>query len=527
MLRIKKFNAVLFVLLLSVLAVFLAACSEADESVVLSTIEPISDDHPVTVPTSHSEPQQEYRIDTYIILNNEDTTINGDGASFNNNVLSITSKGSYFIKGNLNGTIEVKCKKGDVRLFLSGVSVECEKSSALFCSSSKCRLSLTTVENTVNYFLRRAEGDSKEHSAVFSKGNLSVEGDGSLAIICSSGNGISCLRSVTFKSGSTDIQSSGYAVRAHNNLKISGGTLGISSKTTAVFVGGDHSTLSLEGGKTNISGIECCLKSSFDVTVSGGKHELISGGGSTDEITGQSQTIQSNAVSQGDDKITTGPAGNSKAIDANGSILLSGGNIYANSSADAFCASDVIAISGGAHSIRADGTALLSEKTLSISGGETEIDFCGKGIETETLIFSSGKLRISAKHNAAGIEKNMFQSGGTLVALSSDSEISSAVDFGKSCSISGGTLFAAGGTKKLRELDDSATPSVSLKRKLSGGSLLTIVRDNTTILGTLVPFNCNDAVLFSDLLTSKASYKIYAGTATGDESVLVATVTAK
>ena len=104
----------------------------------------------------------------------------------------------------------------------------------------------------------------------------------------------------------------------------------------------------------------------------------------------------------------------------------------------------------------------------------------------------------------------------------------SAVDYGKRCTVSGGTLFAAGGTASLRKLS-AMVPSISLESKLTGGSTLSVVQGKTAIMSKTVPFDCSDAVLFSSMLTSKAKYSIYASSQASsdtDTGVLVATVTA-
>lgn len=529
MLSFKKLNAVFSAFVFLILPVFLSACSEeAEKRVFLSTVSPISSDRPVTVPTSHAGTISRLKADTYVILNNKNTTINGGGASFGDGVLTIAEGGTYYLKGSLSGRIEVSAERGSVRLFLDDVFVESGESPAISSKLKKGTLHLITVGNTSSTLISRSSGSDANDCTVFSKGSLIAEGAGSLAVVNRSGGGIGSEKSVTFKEGSIEIQSAQTAVSAGENLSVCGGELAVTAGKTALSAKGDRSVLLLSGGKTNLSGRSSCLESGSDVTVSGGKHELISGSGSTGRFTSTKKGVQSTVIPESSGGLSAGKSTDSKAVDAARNIVISGGSIYLSSNADALCAEKVISVSGGELEVHADKTAFIAEKTLSFSNGSADVAFSENGVKTETLYFSGGTLSVASKEKAIETEGSLLQSGGTLVALSSDGEKSSAVDYGKRCTVSGGTFFAAGGTKKLSSLS-SAVPSLSLERRLSGKSTLSVVQNKTAIMSRTIPFNCSDAVLFSSMLTAKAKYQIFASSqgSAADAGVLVATVTAK
>lgn len=530
MLNFKKFNAVFSAFVFLILPVFLAACSEeSNERVFLSTVSPISSNGPVTVPTSHTESRSQLKADTYVILNNKNTTINGSGASFGDSVLKISESGTYYLKGSLSGHIEVSAEEGNVYLFLDGVSVESGEESAILSELEKGVLHLITVKGTGSTLVSRKNGDGEDDCTVFSEGSLIFKGRGSLAVVNRSGGGIGSEGNVTFQNGSVDIQAAQNAVSAKGNLSVLGGELAATAGKTALSAEGERSALLLSGGRTNLSGMEKCLESGADITVSGGKHEFISGKGSTGSFAREKKGVQGSVIPESSgSSLSAGKSTDSKAVDAKRNILVSGGSIYISSNADGLCAERVVSVSGGELTVRADQTAFLAEKTLSVSGGDTEIDFCSSGIKTETLYFSDGRLCAVARETAVEAEKSLLQSGGTLVALSSDGEKHSAVSCAKRCTVSGGTLFAAGGIEGLGKTS-ATVPSLSLECKLSGGSTLTVVQSKTAIMSKTIPFDCSDAVLFSGMLTSKAKYSIYASTQASSDpntGVLVATVTA-
>ena len=213
MLNFKKFNAVFSAFVFLILPVFLAACSEeSNERVFLSTVSPISSNGPVTVPTSHTESRSQLKADTYVILNNKNTTINGSGASFGDSVLKISESGTYYLKGSLSGHIEVSAEEGDVYLFLDSVSVESGEESAILSELEKGVLHLITVRGTGSTLVSRKSGDGEDDCTVFSEGSLIFKGRGSLAVVNRSGGGIGSEGNVTFQNGSVDIQAAQNAV---------------------------------------------------------------------------------------------------------------------------------------------------------------------------------------------------------------------------------------------------------------------------------------------------------------------------
>ena len=101
--------------------------------------------------------------------------------------------------------------------------------------------------------------------------------------------------------------------------------------------------------------MEKCLESGADITVSGGKHEFISGKGSTGSFAREKKGVQGSVIPESSgSSLSAGKSTDSKTVDAKRNILVSGGSIYISSNADGLCAERVVSVSGGELTVRAE-----------------------------------------------------------------------------------------------------------------------------------------------------------------------------
>jgi hypothetical protein len=75
---------------------------------------------------------------SYIILEANSITLNGDGAVVDGNQMAITSAGTYGISGTLDdGKLIVNTKdKETIKLILNGVNITCSKSSPIYVKNT-------------------------------------------------------------------------------------------------------------------------------------------------------------------------------------------------------------------------------------------------------------------------------------------------------------------------------------------------------------------------------------------------------
>ena len=521
----KKLNAVFSALMLAALPLVFAACKKpCDEpTVMLSTVSPISAGEQVTVPTSHADTSKN-GIDTYIILNNENTTINGEGASFSDSVLTISKGGSYLLKGRLSdGKIVVDLKEAGGRVFLrlGGITVRSSSDSPLSITSSNGETHIVLEENTVNE-LSDTSGESvrfkkdreKEYTpaVIFGKSNILLEGDGTLKITAKYKKGIYSERELEVLGGNIDIESANDALGAKNSIAFKGGTLDAVSGAQGIRTGKSDAgkgSIYISGGSLKIESALDCIQSASNLTVTGGTFDLSSGGGSTGKAEKKGHTndlprVKSSIVSSGEQTIDVNE---SKAVRAEKSITVSNGDFAVNSLDDAFYSGEKIHISDGNFDIKTDSNAFYSSSRISVSGGNIKVDYCAEGVEGKDVSISGGSIYINTEGSGFGEKGSVLQTGGTVVAFGAKSGVN-----GKSSyTVTGGTVLC-GGDLPARKATVRRNAELSVTATFPANTLFAVTDEGGKTLFCLsIPQNSKSIWFSSSDLSIGDRYKIYSG----------------
>lgn len=284
---------------------------------------------------------------TQIELSDNGIVINGKGAAAKGSIVTISKEGTYHLSGSLaNGQIVVDSdSSAEVRLVLDGIDVTCADSAAVYVAKAD-NVSLVLQEGTVNYVTDGAEDDRQGQQleltgAIYSKGNLTILGKGSL-IVC--GN---------YKHG---VESKGNLVIEEGSIKVSAARNALHSKTCIKLVSG---SVELEAGNDGMNGNE-------EITIEEGCNILIRSG--DDAIHGDSQVL----VKGGSITIENAYEGieGSRIVIEGGRICLTAEDDGLNASGD----NCKITISGGYLLINASGDGIDSNGDLEINGGEIYIN---------------------------------------------------------------------------------------------------------------------------------------------------------
>ncbi|MFP3887958.1 carbohydrate-binding domain-containing protein [Priestia filamentosa] len=234
---------------------------------------------------------------TYINLEGSTATVDGDdGAVVKDNQILIRTTGTYVVKGTLDdGQIVVNAEdSGNVRLILNGAAINSSTSSPIYVKQAdKTIISLEKdTENTLSdatKYIYESDSTDEPSATIYSKDDLTINGSGSL----------------TVKGNYND------AVKSNDNLKITGGTINVTSAddgiigrdllaikdaTIKVIAGGDglkasndedksKGNIALESGKFTIKAEGDGIQAEKTVAVSDGKYSITAGGGSPETIT--------------------------------------------------------------------------------------------------------------------------------------------------------------------------------------------------------------------------------------------------
>ena len=219
--------------------------------------------------------------------------------------------------------------------------------------------------------------------------------------------GIKAANSILISGGTFKIDSADDSIHSDVSVTINGGTFEIASGDDALHA---EETLTVTAGKFNITesyeGLEA-----LNIKVMGGDIKLVA----SDDGLNAAGGIDSSGTTGGRDGMFGGGVGGGKpggmggyggmSSNSNGSIKISGGTLYINSSGDGLDANGTLEISGGHTTVvgptQGDTATLDYDKSATISGGT----FIGTGASGMAQSFSDseqGVIAISVGNQSAG-----------------------------------------------------------------------------------------------------------------------------
>lgn len=298
---------------------------------------------------------------TKIALEETSINIDGEGASESDGIITISSAGTYVISGTLkDGQIQIDADKEDsVQIVLDGAHITCSDSAVIYAKKAK-EVILTVAAGTENILTdaktyvyedeTKTETNTDPDAAVFSKGDLYINGSGTLTVngnynhaivakdamyiddttivLTAVTDGINVKDAFTITSGILTITAGDDGIHTDAVLSVNGGAITV----TECQEGLEGSSIEINDGAiaitSNDDGINAANSEETEVS-----HDITINGG----------TVLVNAMGDG--------------IDANGSITMTGGNVTVNGPTN-----------DGNASIDYDGTFDVSGGTLLIAG---------------------------------------------------------------------------------------------------------------------------------------------------------------
>ncbi len=226
-----------------------------------------------------------------ITLSDGSAKVFGSGAEVNGGNVTITAGGTYLLSGSLDdGQIMVDTQdKETVRLVLNGVDISCSTSAPIYVKSANKTI-LILADGTENQV---SDGDSyilddeeagEPNAAIFSKSDLTINGDGALTVTAKYNNGIAGKDDLKIVSGDITVEALNDGLKGRD-------CIGVKAATVTVTAGGDglQSTndedaekghISIEGGTVNIKAVNDGIQAQTTLGISGGGFTISTGGGS-------------------------------------------------------------------------------------------------------------------------------------------------------------------------------------------------------------------------------------------------------
>ena len=363
-------------------------------------------------------------------------SLQGNSASCDSNLvkiegstITINSEGVYILKGTLeNGQIIVDADQSKVQLVLSGASVTCQSSAAVYVKQAD-KVFLTLDENTENTLSTSGEfvqtDDNTVDGVVFSKDDITVNGKGKLTVTAGNGHGIVSKDELTMTGGEITIQASGHALSGKDSVCIADGNYQLTAGTDGIHSDNEEDTA---------------------------KGFIYIGGG----------IFQITSASDG--------------LDASGKIRIDHGNLTLNCDDDGIHGDTALYIADGTIDVQKSNEGLESAMIL-IDGGTIHVVSSDDGLNTSgeggsdrnqfgfsdnqktsiSIVINGGNLTVEAEGDGLDSYGSFSMTGGTVYVYGTQNGGNGALDFDSTGVISGGYLAAVSCSTMESSFGDSSS----------------------------------------------------------------------
>lgn len=367
-----------------------------------------------------------------ISLADNSSSCESDAVSITENTITIKDEGTYILSGSLSdGMVIVEAEDTDkVQIVLNGASISNDQSAALYVRSAD-KVFVTTVSGTENTLEHSGSSytaidENNIDAAIFSKSDLTLNGEGTLTVTAQEGHGIVSKDDLVLTSGTYVITSASHGLSGKDSVRIANGTYTIVSGKDGIHAQNKDDSSSgfvyLAGGTYTISAGDDGIHAASNVTISDGKIDITQ---SYEGIEGLSIDIAGGEISvlASDDGINAA-GGN----DSSSSEGFQGGDDQFASTEGAY-----IQISGGVLHVNASGDGIDSNGDITVSGGETyvsgptndgngSLDYNGSAQITGGIFAASGSSGMSQNFDSSSTQGVIMvnvdeQEGNTEISL--------------------------------------------------------------------------------------------------------------
>ncbi|MBB6731600.1 carbohydrate-binding domain-containing protein, partial [Cohnella zeiphila] len=224
-----------------------------------------------------------------IALGGTGATVDGSGATAEGGVVTIADAGTYVVSGqSSDGQIVIDVPEDAVvHLVLNGVQISNDDGPALYVKEAD-KVIVTLQDGTDNTVADGATyADTSEDAptaALYSKGDLTINGTGKLTVQGNSNDGIASKDDLKLMSGTIDIQAADDGMIGKDLVAVKDGTVtidaggdGIKSTNDA---DADKGNVAIAGGTFHITAENDGFQAASSLLIDGGTFDIVTGGGS-------------------------------------------------------------------------------------------------------------------------------------------------------------------------------------------------------------------------------------------------------
>lgn len=502
---------------------------------------------------------------TVILLADNGSSCESDAVSITENTVTIKDEGTYILSGSLsNGMVVVEAEDTDkIQLVLNGVSISNTQSAALYIRSAD-KVFVTTASGTENILENNgtytAIDENNIDAAVFSKSDLTFNGEGTLTITAQEGHGIVSKDDLVLTSGTYVITSASHGISGKDSVRIANGSYNIVSGKDGIHAENtEDSSLGfvyLAGGTFDITSQQDGISASAWLQAEEGTYTILTGAGSAN-VQSQNSGDRKPMEQTFQEENTT----SMKGMKAATQLLIKGGTYVIDTEDDTLHSNGNIAVSGGTYTLSSGDDGVHADSNVTISGGNIDIAKSYEGIEGLSIDITNGEISVVASDdgmNAAGgndssglegpgpggdqfastegayihiaggvlhvnasgdgIDSNgdITVSGGETYLTGPTNSGNGTLDYSGSAVVTGGVFAASGSSGMAQNFDSSSTQGVmmvNVEEQEANTDIVLLNSNGDEILSWTAEKEYSSVIISSPDIKNGETYTIKAGTA--------------
>lgn len=285
---------------------------------------------------------------TVISANGGDITVTGDGAVAADGTVTIRKAGTYVLRGNFTeGQLVADAEEGaEIKLIFDGFTIS-NSTNAPLVFESGASVTIVLQEGTENAVsdLRNSAEDNK--AAIYAKSDLTISGNGALAVQGNAEDAIHSEANVTVEGGTLTLKAGDDGIHADETLTVRNGNINVTESEEGL----EGLVVDIQGGIITVTAKDDGINASD--------------GSGSDAAPGQATEGAAVRISGGMVTVKAGGDG----IDSNGDLTISGGTVVVDGPSD---------------------------------GGNAPLDYDGKGVITGGTVFVTGDSGMFQTLNDSG-----------------------------------------------------------------------------------------------------------------------------
>lgn len=478
-----------------------------------------------------------------ISLADDGIKIKGGGVTVKDQVITITNPGDYTFSGSLSdGRIVIDVSEGTVNVTLNGVDITSSERDVIF-SKDSAEVNVIVADGTDNTLVSGTEDftadeddldedgtyKNKQKAVIFTKGNLTISGTGSLNVTGNIYNGIQTKGTLSLQdvqltvnavhhgvkskqemsliSGTYDVTSGEDGFHSDLNITVSDGSYAIAAGDDGIHADGEltvdngsitisESVEGLEGHMITINDGQIDITSSDDgINANGGSQNGFGMGGGMQQP--QNADGSAEPPQKPDDSDTAGSSENMPQMPDNSDGSMG----------------DMPQMPEGTEMGEAP-SDMPQEQEQNKDSDSEESDSQVDTTTTPELTINGGSIHVNAQGDGIDSNGNITINGGTVYVDGPSGGGDSALDYGTEnggiLTINGGNVIAIGMSDMLEAVDASSTQTSIMyvfSQTVTKGTEVTVSDSNGNTVFTYTPVKDADSVILSSAdLTEGETY---------------------